>query len=251
MGPKKTVKAVSEGEVAPAVKDPVTETSGKTEADVDGTSKAQTARKVSLHPPTILMVKEALKELDSRKGVSTQAIHGYIKEKYKSVDETRIKYMVKKALTKGIETGVFVRPANSTGRGAQGRFRLAKGVQKKEKPKKENANPNVQKKTKAQSEVQEPENKGDAKKPKPLKKKETVPKDTKPEKADAASKVAPAKKPKAKKPVGEDDLQPKAKTQTASKTTKTEGAEPKTAAPKKGKKASKEEREGGRKERPV
>jgi len=73
------------------------------------------------------MVKEALKELDTRKGVSAQAIRTYIKEKYKTVDETRLKFMVRKALNKGIETGVFVRPANSgaTMTGAQGRFRVS------------------------------------------------------------------------------------------------------------------------------
>lgn len=83
-------------------------------------------RKVSPHPSTIEMVKEALKELDSRKGVSAQAIRSYIKEKYTTVDETRVKFMVRKALAKGLETAVFVRPANSapTTTGAQGRFRV-------------------------------------------------------------------------------------------------------------------------------
>lgn len=72
------------------------------------------------------MVKEALKELDQRKGVSAQAIRSYIKEKYTTVDETRVKSMVRKALLKGIESGVFVRPVNSnTMTGAQGRFRVS------------------------------------------------------------------------------------------------------------------------------
>lgn len=95
------------------------------DAPESSSSKAP-GRKVSPHPSTMEMVKEALKELDSRKGVSAQAIRGYIKEKYATVDETRLKFMVRRALNKGIETGVFVRPANSgsTTTGAQGRFRV-------------------------------------------------------------------------------------------------------------------------------
>lgn len=92
----------------------------------ESSSGKDAGRKVSPHPSTMEMVKEALKELDSKKGVSTQAIRGYIKEKYKTVDETRLKFMVRRALNKGLETGVFVRPANSasTTTGAQGRFRV-------------------------------------------------------------------------------------------------------------------------------
>lgn len=71
-----------------------------------------------------MMVKEALKELDSRKGVSSQAIRSYIREKYPSLDQVRLKYMMRKALNKGIESGVLVRPPNSTASGAQGRFRV-------------------------------------------------------------------------------------------------------------------------------
>lgn len=95
------------------------------DASKSSSTKA-TGRKVSPHPSTMEMVKEALKELDSRKGVSAQAIRGYIKEKYTTVDETRLKFMVRRSLNKGIETGVFVRPANSgsTTTGAQGRFRV-------------------------------------------------------------------------------------------------------------------------------
>lgn len=82
-------------------------------------------RKVPPHPSTMEMVKEALTALDQRKGVSAQAIRTFIKEKHKTVDETRLKTMVRKALVKGIESGALVRPANSTTTtGAQGRFRV-------------------------------------------------------------------------------------------------------------------------------
>lgn len=86
---------------------------------------SKAVRKVSPHPPTMEMVKEALLALDQRKGVSAQAIRSFIKEKYRTVDETRLKTMARKALVKGLESGVFVRPANSTTTtGAQGRFRV-------------------------------------------------------------------------------------------------------------------------------
>lgn len=86
---------------------------------------SKAVRKVSPHPSTMEMVKEALTELDQRKGVSAQAIRTFIKEKYTTVDETRLKTMVRKALVKGIDSGALVRPANSTTTtGAQGRFRV-------------------------------------------------------------------------------------------------------------------------------
>lgn len=82
-------------------------------------------RKVTLHPTTAIMVKEALKELDSRKGVSSQAVQSYIKQKYPSVDLVRLKYLVRKALKKGIENGTLVRPASSSdATGAMGKFRV-------------------------------------------------------------------------------------------------------------------------------
>ena len=86
---------------------------------------AATLRKLAAHPSTAIMVKEALKELDSRKGVSSHAIQSYIKEKYQSVDMVRLKHFVRRALKKGLETGTFVRPANSNvAAGLSGRFRV-------------------------------------------------------------------------------------------------------------------------------
>ncbi|XP_071376805.1 linker histone H1M [Centroberyx affinis] len=195
------------------------------------TAGAASMRRVATHPSTTIMVKEALKELDSRKGASSQAIQNYIKQTYPSVDLVRLKYLVRKALIKGLESGTLVRPANSTvANGAQGKFRLAPKKAKEPKPKTENSDPNVQNVTKA--------TKGGAKKPKEpgaTKKKDTVKKqksleDSKPTKnaktdeAAATSKVAPAKKPKAKK-VAEDGggeeapepAKPKAKASKAAK----------------------------------
>ncbi|XP_070759506.1 linker histone H1M [Enoplosus armatus] len=188
-------------------------------------SDAAALRKLAAHPSTAIMVKEALKELDSRKGVSSQAIQNYIKQKYPSVDLVRLKHLVRRALKKGIETGTLVRPANSNvTTGAMGKFRLAPKV-KEAKPKTENTDPNVQKAPKAA--------KDGAKKPKTAgatKKKETAnepaksqedskpPKKSKKDKEAATSKVAPAKKPKAKKAAGKGD------SEVASDSTKTKTA---------------------------
>ncbi|KAJ7999440.1 hypothetical protein DPEC_G00194460 [Dallia pectoralis] len=221
MPPKKT-----------ATTEEVSESSNATKKDENMSTKAKSessktpavVRKPTPHPPTMVMIKEALKELDSRKGVSLQAIRGYITEKYPSVDLIRLKYMIRKALSKGLEGGVLVRPANSTATGAQGRFRLAvKGKAKESKVKTtENTNPNLEKTPR--SPKAGPKTKAtDVVKKKPAAKKQEQKKpseDAKPKAANevSASKVPPAKKPKAKKPAeGVVEDQPKLK---AAKTTK-------------------------------
>ncbi|XP_016423687.1 protein B4-like isoform X2 [Sinocyclocheilus rhinocerous] len=225
-GPTAVIPKDSENEFAETKPDASEGSSGKT-----------VARKVSPHPSTMEMVKEALKELDSRKGVSAQAIRGYVKEKYTTVDETRLKFLVRRTLNKGIETGVFVRPANSgsTTTGAQGRFRIAAKTKAKEAKtqSKENADPNVQKAPKAKKpKATKAEGQGASKEKKSVKKKETAD----PEKDGTASKVAPAKKPKAKNAAGEGGTEPKpSKAKKASKASKG-GEEP--AAKKAGKKTS-------------
>ncbi|KAM6927226.1 linker histone H1M [Xenentodon cancila] len=164
-----------------------------------------TVRKLPAHPSTVIMVREALKELDSRKGVSYQAIQSFIKQKYPTVDMVRLKHLVRKALKKGLETGTLVRPANATvTTGALGKFRLAPKV-KESKPKvSENVDPNVKVTKVAKDGVKKPKTAAvgktkssgngetktseDSKPPKKSKKDESAP-----------SKPAPAKKPKAKK----------------------------------------------------
>ncbi|CAK6955471.1 protein B4 [Scomber scombrus] len=200
------------------------------EKKVEKKSDSATLRKIAAHPSTAIMVKEALKELDSRKGVSSQAIQNYIKQKYPSVDVLKLKHLARRALKKGIETGTLVRPANSSvTTGAVGRFRLAPEV-KQTKPKTENVNPNVQKVTKAEKDAA----KDGAKKTKKTgatKKKESEnepmssedsksPKNSKRDEKAATSKVAPAKKPKAKKAATEDGKGASESAKTKGKTTK-------------------------------
>lgn len=116
------------------------------------------------------MVKEALQALDSRKGVSSQAILKYITEKYPSVDLARLKTLVRKNLKKGVENGTLVKPGNSSANTATRRFRVSGYISScvqtrssnvtdrfrlyfklapKTKPKAENAEPSVKKSPKA------------------------------------------------------------------------------------------------------
>ncbi|XP_014842991.1 PREDICTED: protein B4-like isoform X1 [Poecilia mexicana] len=162
-------------------------------------ARSVAARKPATHPSTAVMVREALKALDSRKGVSSQAIQNYIKQKYSTVEPVRLKHLVRRILKNGLLNGTLVRPVNATvTTGALGKFRLAPKV-KEVKLKSENTDPNVQKpkagakKTQTEDSKKKPTNEKakSTKNPKP-------PKATKDEAA-APSKVPPAKKPKAKK----------------------------------------------------
>ncbi|XP_038821560.1 protein B4-like [Salvelinus namaycush] len=136
MPPKKKAAAAEEVTSSSDVPKKYEKVSGK--AKPESSNAPAVARRTPLHPPTMVIVNEALKELDSRKGVSSQAIRGFITEKYPSVDLVRLKYMIRKTLKKGFE-------------GVQGRFRLAvRGRIKEPKPKAtENTDPNVEKAPKA------------------------------------------------------------------------------------------------------
>ncbi|XP_029519451.2 protein B4 [Oncorhynchus nerka] len=238
MAPKKTVTS-EEGIASSESPNKDEKVSGKAKSESSKTPDV--ARKTHLHPPTMIMVKEALKELDSRKGVSSQAIRSYITEKYPSLDQVRLKYMMRKALNKGIESGVLARPPNSTASGAQGRFRLAvRGKLKEPKLKAtENTDPNVAKASKAGA--KKTKEKEAVSERRTTAKKEKTSEDAKPKKAPGGSKVAPTKKPKATRPAveGGAEDQPKVlKTTKAAK--KGEGAAKKgEGAAKKGEGAAK------------
>ncbi|XP_054137166.1 histone H1.8 [Melozone crissalis] len=78
------------------------------------------------HPPTLQMVKEALRAHDEKKGASVVAIKRFILAKYPTVDPIRLKYLLKRALSKGLSCGDLVRPHNSSAVGATGTFKLAR-----------------------------------------------------------------------------------------------------------------------------
>ncbi|XP_041634503.1 protein B4 [Cheilinus undulatus] len=206
------------------------------EEKVEKKSDAAALSKPEAHPSTAIMVREALKELDSRKGVSSQAIQSYIKQKYPSIDSVRLKHLVRRALRKGIETGTLVRPANSNfTTGAMGRFRLPPKVKEAKKAKTENTDPNVQKEPKTTKDGAAKPKKAGTKKGGKQGKKETegeqakTKEDSKPAKKSKkdkapASKPAAAKKPKAKK------TSEKGGGEEASDSTKTKAAKTKETA---------------------
>uniref|UniRef100_A0A3Q3XMW0 H15 domain-containing protein n=1 Tax=Mola mola TaxID=94237 RepID=A0A3Q3XMW0_MOLML len=181
-------------------------------------SDAASLRKLTTHPSTSIMLREALKALDSRKGVSSQAIQNYIKQKYLSVDVVRLKHSVRRALKKGIESGTLVRPANSNiTTGAMGKFRLAPKV-KEAKAKTENTDPNVQKEPKAKDGTKKPKKSGE------IKMDSKPPKKSKKDKKAVNSKDPPAKKPRGKKTAGDGDGPSTSAKPKAAKTTKEEKA---------------------------
>ncbi|NWZ87901.1 B4 protein, partial [Poecile atricapillus] len=79
------------------------------------------------HPPTLQMIKEALRAHDEKKGASVVAIKRFILAKYPTVDPIRLKYMLKQALSKGLSCGDLVRPHNSSAVGATGTFKVSRG----------------------------------------------------------------------------------------------------------------------------
>ncbi|XP_066492534.1 protein B4-like [Tiliqua scincoides] len=81
------------------------------------------------------MVMEAVKFLNEKKGSSAIAIRRYILHKYPGVDPIRLKYYLKKALTKGLDKGFLIRPLNSSAQGATGRFKLVSEKSKQGKAK--------------------------------------------------------------------------------------------------------------------
>ncbi|NXP97091.1 B4 protein, partial [Vidua macroura] len=87
-----------------------------------------TPRSQAQHPPTLQMVKEALRAHDEKKGASVVAIKRFILAKYPTVDPIRLKYLLKQALSKGLSCGDLVRPQNSSSVGATGTFKVSRAA---------------------------------------------------------------------------------------------------------------------------
>ena len=112
-----------------------------------------TAKKSSTHPSFIEMVKEAIKQLDEKRGSSKQALLKYICANY-DVDAKIANIHIKLALRNGVKNGVLKQPK---GIGATGSFKLGEQkVEKKGKPlvgKKSVAKPKEEKATKLNTEA--------------------------------------------------------------------------------------------------
>ncbi|XP_069062041.1 histone H1.8 [Pleurodeles waltl] len=87
--------------------------------------KIPKATDAPLHPTTLSMVLEALRKNTDRKGASVPSIRTYILSTYPSVDSVRLRVLLRRALARGMEQGLLIRPTNSTAKGATGRFKLA------------------------------------------------------------------------------------------------------------------------------
>ncbi|KAF3689882.1 Histone H1oo Oocyte-specific histone H1 Oocyte-specific linker histone H1 [Channa argus] len=236
MPPKKPAADPADPPALPSNDAPVADTAEKK-------TDAASLRKLASHPSTAIMMKEALKELDSRNGVSSHAIQNYIKQKYPTVDVIRLKYLVSRAIKRGLENGTLVRPAKSSeAAGLNGKFRLS--PKNRQMLKTENMDPNAQKGSKpVKDEAKKPKKAGVTKKRDPKEQTESQ-EDSKPPKKPkkgegaAISKRAPGKKTKSKTDAEKDVEEASGSTKTKpAKATKTAKAASK-ATGKQGKKTA-------------
>ncbi|XP_056131356.1 histone H1-beta, late embryonic [Lampris incognitus] len=237
MPPKKV--AVLLDKVIPSSSDApngVQETLTENKPDADGSAEP---RKAPAHPPTMVMVKEAVAELGLRKGVSSQAIKNYIKQKYASVDVARLNYMVRNSLLKGLDSGVLVRPPSAmvTG-GTRGRFLLAP-KEKEPKQKRENTDPNVKKAKAGPKKAKEtPAGAGAVKKKATVKKQEAAETSKRAKKATTAKGTSASQAPRVGKAADDNEAKTKAQPAKASlkvSKNKVEKSDPAPKAVKRGK----------------
>jgi hypothetical protein len=91
--------------------------------------KVPKAKKGRSHPKNYDMMLEAMKELqEGRKGVTVQAMKNHIREHH-PVDESRLKYGLRKALEKGLDAGSIARVGTTeTGESIIATFNLSSNV---------------------------------------------------------------------------------------------------------------------------
>lgn len=190
-------------------------------------------------PKTIDMVRQAIEDLNDKKGASVISIKSYILKTWPDVNPNLLKSRLKKAVEKGFEQGLFVRPAkaDTQGPGLTGRIKINKDhVAAEEKAKKAKAKATTkkavtaEKPTKSPSKAKAVKKAAVAKSPgKKLVKAKKTDADAK-TKAKAKSKASPKKK--AVKPVTAKQklLQSKAGMATPKKSAKTPAGKAKKAA---------------------
>ncbi|XP_071486391.1 uncharacterized protein [Diadema antillarum] len=87
----------------------------------------KSVRAAPAHPKYIDMVVDAIKQLDEKKGASVIAVKQWIMQTYPEIDQARLKGQLKMAITKGVASGIIVRPKKSEGMGTlTGRYKLGK-----------------------------------------------------------------------------------------------------------------------------
>merc|ERR1712176_237847 len=160
------------------------------------TAAAKAPKTKPAHPPTSVMIVNAVTALKGRNGSSLPAIKKYIAANYKA-DTVKLAPFIKKGLKNLVEKKVLIQ---TKGKGASGSFKVAKVEKKEKKPAKPKAKKPAAKKTKAAGEKKAKSPQKKAAKPKSPKKK--APKKAK-------SPVKKAKKPAAKKPAAAKKTTPK------------------------------------------
>merc|ERR1712213_289794 len=148
------------------------------------------------HPPTSVMIVNAVTALKERNGSSLPAIKKYITANYKA-DTVKLAPFIKKGLKNLVEKKVLIQ---TKGKGASGSFKVAKVEKKEKKPAKPKAKKPAAKKTKAAGEKKQNPLRGKQPNPKVLRRR--LPKKAK-------SPVKKAKKPAAKKPAAAKKTTPK------------------------------------------
>merc|ERR1712176_429394 len=134
------------------------------------TAAAKAPKTKPAHPPTSVMIVNAVTALKERNGSSLPAIKKYIAANYKA-DTVKLAPFIKKGLKNLVEKKVLIQ---TKGKGASGSFKVAK-VEKKEKKAAKPKSPKKKAPKKAKSPVKK------AKKPaakKPAAAKKTTPKKT-------------------------------------------------------------------------
>ncbi|XP_074643242.1 uncharacterized protein LOC141900311 [Tubulanus polymorphus] len=200
--------------------------------------------KRSSGPDTLKMMIEAIRHNDDPKGASVNFIKDYLVKQH-GIDPSFVKHRIKRALTKGLESGVLSRPKTQADNptSLSGRIKIVKAelakqekVASKPKPKsiaaKKKQVVKITKEAKAKKSPK-PKNDEEGSGKKPIAKKVTVKATVKATKAKTTKKIAtPTKATGTKKTAN------KAAADGKSKTTKTKKADSKTTAAKRGTKRS-------------
>ncbi|XP_041366444.1 sperm-specific protein PHI-2B-like [Gigantopelta aegis] len=90
--------------------------------DVETSGKMPSPKK----PSMVMKVVEAINAIKDKKGTSAQAIQKYLATtSMTNIPPALLKWHIKKALTKGLNEGILVRPRGSKTSGASGRFHVS------------------------------------------------------------------------------------------------------------------------------